>query len=202
MKSATWVGLILFLGVLLSPRWVSAEDLMEYAHAGKGFTLSVSRGIMLRNDELEAARTKEFALGIELKPNVLQLRIPFGSYEADTRGNTLPRGRIRAKSIGVAFWLGFGGESWTPFIGAGGNFNSFEEMFMSMGNLESDFSAELSGGLRFTLAENLWDYAKLRGSVHYQATLLKPGVQVPESQDDRIPMHRHSVVLTLEAVGL
>jgi hypothetical protein len=175
---------------------------MQYSHAAEGFTLSVSRGITLRNDELEAARTEEITLGIELKPNVLQLRIPFGSYEADTRGKILPRGRIRAKSIGVAFWLGFGGESWTPFIGAGGNFNSFQEMFMSMGNLESDFSAELSAGIRFRLAENLWDYAKLRGSVHYQATLLKPGVQVPDKLDDRLSMNRHSVVLTLEVVGL
>ncbi len=175
---------------------------MQYAHAGKGFTLSVSRGISLRNDELEAALTNEFALGIELKPNVLQLRIPFGSYEADTRGMILPRGRVRAKSIGLAFWLGFGGDSWTPFIGAGGNFNSFEEMFMTMGNLESDFSAELAAGLRFRLAENLWDYAKLRGSIHYQATLLKPGVEVPEIINDRISMHRHSIVLMLEVVGL
>jgi len=202
MKSATWFGLIMFLGVLLSPTWVSAEDLMKYAHAGKGFTLSASRGIALRNDELEAARTEEFTLGIELKPNVLQLRIPFGSYEVDTRGMILPRGRVRAKSIGLAFWLGFGGESWTPFIGVGGNFNSFQEMFMTMGNLESDFSAELSAGLRFRLAENLWNYAKLRGSIHYQATLLKPGVEVPGVTEDRISMHRHNIVLTLEVIGL
>ena len=175
---------------------------MKYAHAGKGFTLSTSRGIALRNDELEATRTEEITLGIELKPNVLQLRIPFGSYEVDTRGKILPRGRVRAKSIGLAFWLGFGGESWTPFIGVGGNFNSFQEMFMTMGNLESDFSAELAAGLRFRLAENLWNYAKLRGSIHYQATLLKPGVEVPGITEDRISMHRHSIVLTLEVVGL
>ena len=125
MKRAEWIAIPLFFGILLFPTWVSA-DLTKYAHAGRGFTLSASRGIALRNDELEAARTEELTLGIELKPNVLQLRIPFGSYEVDTRGK-LPQGTIRAKSIGVAFWLGFGGERWTPFIGAGGAFYSFQK---------------------------------------------------------------------------
>ena len=113
MKFTKWAGLLLIPGILLLPVWAIALDPMEYSHAGKGFTLSFSRGVALRNDELEAVRTKEFALGIELKPNVLQLRIPFGSYEVDTRGKTLPQGRIRAKSIGAALWLGFGGEKWT-----------------------------------------------------------------------------------------
>ncbi len=202
MKSAIWIGLLLFLSVLLFPTWVSA-DLMKYAHAGKGYTLSASRGFALRNDELEHALTEEFTLGIELKPNVLQLRIPFGTYEVDTRGKgKLPPGTIRAKSIGVAFWLGFGGERWTPFIGAGGAFYSFQDMLMT-GNLENDFGAELYAGIRFRLAENLWDYLKVRGALHYQATFLRPGVQLPDYPDtDRISMHRHSVVLMLEIVGL
>lgn len=200
MKRAEWIAILLFFGILLFPTWVSA-DLTKYAHAGRGFTLSASRGIALRNDELEAARTEELTLGIELKPNVLQLRIPFGSYEVDTRGK-LPQGTIRAKSIGVAFWLGFGGERWTPFIGAGGAFYSFQEMFMTMGNLENDFGAELYAGLRFRLAENLWDYLKVRGALHYQATLLRPGAQLPDYPEDRISMHRHSVVLMLEIIGL
>ncbi len=164
MKHAGLILTFLFSAALLFPVLASA-DAMQYAHAGKGFTLGISRGITLRNDELEATGTKEFVVGVEVSPDVLQLRIPFGSYEVDTRGNTLPRGRVRAKTVGASLWLGFGGESWTPFVGAGGNFYSFQEQFMSMGNLESDFGAELYAGVRFRLVKSLWDYAKLRGAV-------------------------------------
>ena len=202
MKHTGLVLTLLFSAALLFPALAFA-DAMQYAHAGKGFTLGISRGITLRNDELEATGTKEFVLGVELSPDVLQLRIPFGSYEVDTRGKILPRGRVRAKSVGAALWLGFGGESWTPFVGAGGNFYSFQEQFMSMGNLESEFGAELYAGVRFRLVKSLWDYAKLRGAVYYQGTFLRPGVQSPDHPDKtRISMHRHSIVLMLEAVGL
>ena len=202
MKHAELIVILLFSGALLFSTQASADP-MQYAHAGKGYTLSASRGITLRNDELEATRTKEFTLGVELSPDVLQLRIPFGSYEVDTRGNILPRGRVRAKTVGAALWLGFGGERWTPFVGAGGSFHSFQEQFMSMGNLESDFGAELYAGVRFRLVESLWDYAKLRGALYYQATLLRPGVQSPDHPDTtRVSMHRHSVMFVLESVGL
>ena len=202
MKHAQWIVILLFSCALLFPVWASADP-MKYAHAGKGFTLSTSQGVALRNDELEATRTKEFTLGVELSPDILQLRIPFGSYEMGTRGSILPRGVVRAKSIGIALWLGFGGKRWTPFVGTGVSFYSFQEQFMTMGNLENDFGAELSAGLRFRLAENLWDYAKLRGALYYQATLLRPGVQSPDHPDiTRVSMHRHSIVLMLEAVGL
>lgn len=194
--------LVLSLSLSLLTVWASADP-PPYAHAARSLTLSISRGIALRNDELEASQTKEIALGVEIWPNVLQLRVPFGSYEVDTRGNLLPGGRIRAKSIGASLWLGFGGERWTPFIGAGGSFHSFQEQFKTMGNLENSFGGELYAGLRFQLAENLWDYLKLRGMVHYQATLLRPDVQVPDHPDtSKVSMHRHSIVLTLEAVGL
>jgi hypothetical protein len=196
--------LLLALSLSLSLLTVLASaDPSPYAHAVRGFTLSISRGIVLRNDELEASQTKEIALGVEIWPNVLQLRVPFGSCEVDTRGNLLPQGRIRAKSMGASLWLGFGGERWTPFIGTGGSFYSFQEQFKTMGNLENSFGGELYAGLRFRLAENLWDYLKLRGTLHYQTTLLKPSIQVPDHPDtSKISMHRHSVVLTLEAVGL
>ena len=201
MRYVKWFAFLLVLHVSIVPMQASADP-MQYAHAARGFTLSSSSGVALSNDELEAARTKELTLGVELSPDVLQLRIPFGSYEVDTRGKILPRGRVRAKSIGASLWLGFGGERWTPFIGAGGSFYSFEEMFMTMGNLESSFGVELDSGIRFRVAKNLWNYLKLRGVVHYRATLLKPGVQVPEHSETEISMHRHSVILTLEAVGL
>lgn len=213
MRSATLIGLLILLSISLCPSWVSADMAQDplpeiYSRAtaaARGLTLSSSRGIAfaLDNDELEAARTKELTLGIELKPNVLQLRIPFGSYEVDTSGDLLPRGSIRAKSIGAAFWLSFGGERWTPFIGAGGSFHSFEEMFMTMGNLENTFGADLYTGLRFRLVENLWDRLKLRWTLRYQVTLLKPGVQIPEHMDTtEISMHRHGITLALEVIGL
>ncbi len=202
MKHTELIAILLFSSALLLSTQASA-DLMQYAHSGKGFTLSASRGITLRNDELEAARTEEFTLGVELSPDVLQLRIPFGSYEVDTRGKILPRGRVRAKTVGAALWLGFGGERWTPFVGAGGSFYSFQEQFMSMGNLESEFGAEVYAGVRFRLVKSLWDYAKIRGAVYYQGTFLRPGVQSPDNPDiTRISMHRHSVVFVLESVGL
>ena len=92
MKHAGLIVILLFSGALLFSTQASADP--KYAHAGKGYTLSASRGITLRNDELEATRTKEFTLGVELSPDVLQLRVPFGSYEVDTRGKILPRGRV------------------------------------------------------------------------------------------------------------
>lgn len=202
MKTVKLLGFLIFAGICALPIRVHAEP-VEYAHAARGLTLSVGRGIAFRNDELESVQTKDLTLGIELKPNVLQLRVPFGSYEVDTRGNILPPGRVRAKSIGASLWLGFGGESWTPFVGAGGSFHSFQEQFKAEGNLESAFGADLYGGLRFRLVENLWDVLKLRAAIYYQATLLRPGIQIPGDPDiDNVSMHRHSVVLALEAVGL
>ncbi len=201
MRTAKFSFLTLSLGFFLISVLASAE-FPSYNHTAKGFTLSSSRGISFRNAELEATSTEEFVLGKELSPNVLQLRIPFGSYEVDTRGKTLPLGRIRAKSIGTSLWLGFGGEHWAPFIGAGISFYSFQEQFKSMGNLENSFGADLYAGLRFRFIDNLWDALKLRGALHYQGTLLRPGVQVPEQPKTKISMHRHSVVIMLEAVGL
>ena len=74
---------------------------------------------------------------------------------------------------------------------------------MTTGNLENAFGAELYGGLRFRLIESLWEYARVSGSLHYQATLLKPGVKIAEQPDtDSISMNRHSIVFSLEFTGL
>ena len=89
-----------------------------YNHQAKGYSIGLTRGVMFRDSELEPTSTRGFVLAKEFAPNVLQLRIPFVSYEVDTRGKTLPLGRIWADSVGASLWLGFGGEHWAPFIGA------------------------------------------------------------------------------------
>lgn len=200
MRTRTYV---LFIGFLVLATTVASADGFSYNHQARGYSLGLTRGMTFHNSELESTSTRGFVLAKELSPNVLQLRIPFGSYEVDTRGKSLPLGRIFADSVGASLWLGFGGEHWAPFLGAGVSFHTFQEQFKSPGNLENTFGVDAYAGLRFRFVENLWDALKLRGSLHYQGSFLKPGIQVPDKGDaDSLSLYRHSVVLMLEAVGL
>ena len=180
-------------------------DLKEYAHAAKGLTFSLGRGLTLSNDELEATRTEEIALGINLVPNVLQLSVPFTSYQVDTKGHAddaLPVGSIDVDTVGVALTLSLR-KKWSPFVGIGGNFYSFDEQFQTAANIQNSFGAEFYGGIRFRLIESIKGYARLHGSVTYQRTLLDPGVSVPDKPYiDSLELHRHSITLALTVTGL
>lgn len=201
IRAKALVLLIAWLG--LPPP--SRADLKQYAHAAKGLTLSIGRGLTLSNDELEAARTDEIALGINLVPDVLQFSVPFTSYQVDTKAHTddvLPAGSIDVDTVGVALTLSLR-KKWSPFVGVGAAFYSFDEQFQTAANLQNSFGAEFYGGLRFRLIESIFGLSRLHGSITYQRTLLEPGVSVPVKSDiDSLELHRHSITLALTVTGL
>ena len=201
IKPFTLVLLILALGL---PTHCFA-DLKQYAHAAKGLTFSIGRGLTLSNDELEAARTDEIALGINLVPDVLQFSVPFTSYQVDTKAHAddvLPAGSIDVDTVGVALTLSLR-KKWSPFVGIGGNFYSFDEQFKTDANIQNSFGAEFYGGIRFRLIKSVKGFARLHGSITYQRTLLEPGVSVPVKSDiDSLELHRHSITLALTVTGL
>ncbi len=204
MKWTKPFAVIVLIGWFGQPT-ISRADLNQYTHAAKGLTFSIGRGLTLSNDELEAARTDEIALGINLVPDVLQLSVPFTSYQVDTKANAddvLPAGSIDVDTVGVALTLSLR-KKWSPFVGVGAAFYNFDEQFQTAANLQNSFGAEFYGGLRFRLIESIFGLSRLHGSITYQRTLLEPGVSVPVKSDiDSLELHRHSITLALTVTGL
>ena len=77
--------------------------------------------------------------------------MPFTSYQVDTKAHAddvLPVGSVDVDTVGIALALSLR-KKWSPFVGVGGNFYSFEEQFKTAANIENSFGAEFYGGIRF-----------------------------------------------------
>jgi len=199
-------GLWIFTVLLLASTLCFAVELDRYKHVADGVIVSVGRGLTFSNDELEAARTGEVSLGIQLVPNVLHFLVPFSNYQVDTRGHAddvLPIGTLDVKTVGVALTLGLP-RRWSPFMGIGWNFYSFDEQFgAAMANIQNTFGAEGYAGLRIRLIEKIFDVAQLHSTITYQFSLLKPGISVPDKPKiENLSLNRHSITFRLELTGL
>lgn len=192
-------------GVLLMPTRAISVELDRYQHFTDSVILSVGRGITLFDKELESDRTEEISLGVQLIPDVLHLTVPFSNFEVDTRGgasDVLPIGTIHVNTVGLALTWAIPGR-WSPFVGIGGNFHSFDESFLTPANIQNTFGLEGGGGLRIRLIENIFDAAQLHGTIAYQFNRLKPGISVPNNPEiDSLSLNRHHVVFRLELTGL
>jgi hypothetical protein len=193
--------LIALLGV---PTLSFAVELDQYKQVARGVVVGIGRGLTITDDELETARTEEFSIGIQLT-NALRFSVPFSSYQVDTRGHTddiLPIGTLDVKTVGIALTLGGRGR-WSPFIGIGGNFYSFDERFNTPANIQNAFGAEAHIGLRRRLINNIFDAAQLHGAIGYGFSFLKPAVSVPDRPEvEDLSLIRHSVIFRLELTGL
>ena len=112
--------------------------------------------------ELESTRTEEISLGIQLIPDILHFSVPFSNYRVDTRGHTndtLPIGVIDVNTVGMSLTLVIP-KRWSPFVGIGGNFYSFDEQFSAPANIHNTFGAEGYGGLRVRLIESIFEIAQ------------------------------------------
>ena len=202
LKTVRWLWLLTLL--LLTPALSSAIELDEYKHVADGIVVSIGRGITLFNKELESARTEEISIGIQLT-KALRFSVPFGNYEVDTQGHdndVLPIGTIDVKTVGLALTLEIPGR-WSPFIGVGGNFYTFDEKFGTPANIQNTFGAEGYGGLRIRLIDKIFDVAQLHGSIAYQFSFLEPDVSVPNKPEiENVSLNRHSVTFRLELTGL
>ncbi len=205
MKLKTVYQLGLLIALSLIPTLGFGIELDQYKHVAEGVTGSIGRGITLFNKELESARTEEISLGIQLIPDVLHLSVPFGNYEVDTRGHisdALPIGLINVNTVGIALTLAIPGH-WSPFIGIGGDFYSFDEQFSTPANIQNTFGAKGYGGLRVRLIENIFEVVQLHGAIAYQFSLLKPNISVPNKPEiDDLLLNRHGVMFQLELTGL
>lgn len=205
MKLTRICGLALIMGLLLMPRSGIGIELDRYQHVTDSVILSVGRGITLFDKELESNRTEEISLGVQLIPDVLYLTVPFSNFEVDTRGgasDVLPIGTIHVNTVGLALTWAIPGR-WSPFVGIGGNFHSFDESFLTPANIQNTFGLEGGGGLRIRLIENIFDAAQLHGTIAYQFNRLKPGISVPNNPEiDSLSLNRHHVVFRLELSGL
>ena len=192
-------------GVLLMPTRAISVELDRYQHVTDSVILSVGRGITLFDKELETDRTEEISLGVQLIPDVLHLTVPFSNFEVDTRGgisDVLPIGTIHANTVGLALTWAVPGR-WSPFVGIGGSFYSFDENFLTPANIQNTFGLEGCGGLRIRLIEKIFDVAQLHGVIAYQFSRLKPGISVPNKPEiDNLSLNRHHVVFRLELTGL
>ena len=192
-------------GVLLMPTRAISVELDRYQHVTDSVILSVGRGMTLFDKELESDRTEEISLGVQLIPDVLHLTVPFSNFEVDTRGgasDVLPIGTIHVNTVGLALTWAIPGR-WSPFVGIGGNFHSFDESFLTPANIQNTFGLEGGGGLRIRLIENIFDAAQLHGTIAYQFNRLKPGISVPNNPEiDSLSLNRHHVVFRLELTGL
>jgi hypothetical protein len=187
------------------PRLGFSIELNQHKHAADGVTISIGRGITLFDKELESARTEEISLGIQLIPDVLHLSVPFSNYEVDTRGgidDALPIGAINVNTVGLALTLAIPGR-WSPFVGVGSNFYSFDERFGTPANIQNMFGVGGYGGLRIRLIEKIFDVVELHGAIVYQFGLLKPDISVPNKPEiGDLSLNRHSVMFRLELTGL
>ena len=205
MKLKTVCQLGFLLALPLIPTLGFGAELDQYKHVAKGVTVSIGRGITLFNKELESARTEEISLGIQLIPDVLHLSVPVGNYEVDTRGHisdALPIGVINVDTVGIALTLAIPGR-WSPFVGIGGDFYSFDEQFSTPANIQNTFGVQGYGGLRVRLIENIFEVVQLHGAIAYQFGLLKPNISVPNKPEiDNLSLNRHGVMFQLELTGL
>ncbi len=205
MKLKKICGLWLLTGLLLMPTWAIGVELYQYQHVIDRMILSIGRGITLFDKELESERTEEISLGIQLIPNVLHLTVPFSNYKVDTRGgigDALPIGTIDVNTVGLALTLAIPGQ-WSPFVGIGGSFYSFDEKFGTPANIQNTFGVDGYAGLRIRLIEKIFDVAQLHGTIAYQFSRLKPDISVPNKPEiDDVSLNRHHVVFRLELTGL
>ena len=165
---------------------------------------AVGRGIALGNNEVESVLTESVAVNLWLAPDTLRLSVPFENYSVDTRAkedSVLPLGTLDVSTVGAAFALHFGGRR-APFVGVGGTFYSFDEMFGAPANIQNAFGAEAFAGFRVGLLDNILDYGRLEGVVTYRFSLLEPGVNAADHPDvDTVTLNRHSVAVSL-ALGV
>lgn len=198
-------GLWFLTALILIPTGAIGLELERYQHVTDGVILGIGRGITLFNKELESNRTEEISLGTQLVPDVLHLTVPFSNYNVDTRGGTgdaLPIGTINVNTVGLALTLAIPGR-WSPFVGVGGSFYSFDEKFETPANIQNTFGAEGHAGLRIRLIEKIFDAAQLHGTIAYQFSRLKPDISVPNKPEvDDVSLNRHHVVFRLELTGL
>ena len=205
MKLKMICGFWFLTELLLIPTRAIGVELDRYQHVTDSVILSVGRGITLFDKELESDRTEEISLGVQLVPDVLHLTVPFSNFEVDTRGgvsDVLPIGTIHVNTVGLALTWAVPWR-WSPFVGIGGNFYSFDENFLTPANIQNTFGLEGCGGLRIRLIENIFDAAQLHGTIAYQFNRLKPGISMPDKPEiDNISLNRHHVVFRLELSGL
>ena len=204
MKLLTAFSICILVGLVGIPTVGTALELEKYSHVAKGGVVSIGRGLVITNDELEIARTEEFSIGFQVTP-ALRLSVPFGNYVVDTRGSNadvLPFGMLNVETVGMMLTLGGRGK-WAPFIGLGTNFYAFTEQFATPANIQNTFGAEASAGLNIRLIDNIFEVAQLRGSVGYQFSFLRPAVSVPTRPDvETLSLNRHSITFRLEILGL
>ena len=205
MRLNSVYGLAVIIGLLSIPRSGIGIELERYKHVTNRVILNSGRGITLFDKELESDRTEEISVGVQLIPDVLHLTVPFGNFEVDTRGgvsDVLPIGTIDVNTVGFALTLATRGR-WSPFVGIGGNFYSFDESFLTPVNIQNTFGLEGCGGLRIRLIENIFDAAQLHGTIAYQFSRIKPGISIPNKPEiDNLFLNRHHVVFRLELTGL
>ena len=198
-------GLWLLTALILIPTGAIGLELERYQHVTDGVMLGIGRGITLFNKELESNRTEEISLGTQIIPDVLHVAVPFSNFKVDTRGGTgdaLPIGTINVNTVGLAFTLAIPGR-WSPFVGIGGSFYSFDEKFETPANIQNTFGAQGHTGLRIRLIEKIFDAAQLHGVIGYQFSRLKPSISIPDKPEvDALSLNRHHVVFRLELTGL
>ena len=203
LKTVCQLGLLITLPLI--PTLGFGIELDQYKHVAKGVSGGIGRGITLFNKELESARAEELSLGIQLIPDVLYFSVPFGNYNVDTRGHfsdALPIGTINVNTVGIALTLAKPGR-WSPFVGIGGDFYSFDEQFITPANIQNTFGANTHGGLRVRLIEKIFEIAQLHGIMGYQFSLLRPNISVPNRPEiDSLLLNRHDVMFRLELTGL
>ena len=204
MKLLATFGICIVVSLIGLPTVGTAFELEKYLHVAKGGVVSVGRGLVMTNDELEIARTEEFSIGFQLTPT-LRVSIPFSNYLVDTRGgnaDVLPFGMLDVETVGVMLTLNGRGK-WAPFIGLGSNFYAFTEQFATPANIQNTFGAEATTGFNRRLIDSLFGVAQLNGSFGYQFSVLRPKVSVPASPDvEALWLNRHSVTFRLEILGL
>ena len=203
LKTVCQHGLLIALSLV--PTLGFGIELDQYKHVAKGVTGGIGRGITLFNKELESARAEELSLGIQLIPDVLHFSVPFGNYSVDTRGHindALPIGSINVSTVGIILTLAKPGR-WSPFVGIGGDFYSFDEQFIMPANIQNTFGARSHGGMRVRLIENIFEVVQLHGTMVYQFSLLRPDISVPNKPEiDDLWLNRHGVMFRLELTGL
>ena len=204
MKLLRTFSICIFIGLVGVPTVDAAFELEKYLHVAKGGVVSVGRGLTITDDELEIARTEEFALGFQLT-SALRLSVPFSRYIVDTRGgnaNVLPFGILDIETVGVMLALSGRGK-WAPFVGFGTNFYAFTEQFAAPANIQNTFGAEVSIGINRRLIDSIFGVAQLSGSFGYQFSYLRPRVSVPTRPDvEALSLGRHSISFRLEVLGL
>ena len=138
MKLLITFSICIFVSLVGLPTVAAAPELEKYLHVAKGGVVSVGRGLTITDNELEIARTDEFAIGFQLTPT-LRFSVPFSSYVVDTRGGNaevLPFGMLSVETVGVMLTLSGRGK-WAPFIGLGTNFYAFTEQFAAPANIQT-----------------------------------------------------------------